>query len=537
MSQGKFYLTTAINYTNGSPHFGHAYEAVVADCIARYNRIAGRDVFFLTGTDEHGQKISDTAANLNPPVTPLQLCDKYVAEFQNLNKKLTISNDFYIRTTMEKHEECAKQVWKLCAEKGDIYLGKYEGWYSKREERFVTETEAQTMNYMDGTSPLIKTSEPSYFFRLSKYQDFVIKHITENPEFIFPQEKRNEILDRLKEPLNDLSISRTTFNWGVPIPNSFDGKSNDVDENHVMYVWFDALTNYLSGIDYPNSKLAYHWPADIHLIGKDIAWFHAVIWPCMLFSANIELPKRIVCHGFVNGPDGRKMSKSWGNVVDPVVILQKYTSDTVRYFMLKEGAFGSDFNFSEKSLQDRYNGELANNFGNLVQRSLNLVNSYCDGKVPHEEAVPIFDANILAKHIEKEFDQLNIQNVVQYIFDTLTVINKWLTTEAPWNLKGDEHISKRRIIVKTLLESLYIITHFVEPIMPNTSQEIFNRLNHNQSNIPHVVNNAWKLLTVDTNIKIGDPLFPRIGGTHVEQRKQEKQEKENKKNKQINKNN
>ena len=307
----KFYITTAINYTNGSPHFGHAYEAIVADCLARYHRFAGNDVFFLTGTDEHGQKIADTAATQVPPVTPLELCDTYVAEFQSLNKQLNISFDNYIRTTSEKHKELAKLIWTKCAEAGDIYLDKYVGWYLKREERFVPETEAKKMNYKDGDTPLIKTEEPSYFFRLSKYQDQIIKYIQTHPDFIFPNERREEILERLnnkKEPLLDLSISRTSFDWGIDIPEKFKGKPENLKDNvdkHVMYVWFDALTNYLSGVDYPCGSVAKYWPANIHLIGKDIVWFHAVIWPCMLFSAGIQLPHRIICHGFINGPDGK----------------------------------------------------------------------------------------------------------------------------------------------------------------------------------------------------------------------------------------
>lgn len=511
MSRKEFYITTAINYTNGSPHFGHAFEITVTDLIARFQRFLGRDVFFLTGTDEHGQKIADTAAAQKPPITPLALCDKYVAEFQSLNKQLNISNDFYIRTTMEKHEECAKYIWELAAHSGDIYLGNYEGWYSKREERFLTELEAKSLNYMDGDKSLTKTCESSYFFRLSKYQDRLIEHIKTHPEFIFPPEKSNEIIERLKEPLNDLSISRTTFDWGVPIPHAFNGKQHMETQKHVMYVWFDALTNYLSGIDFPNGKSSRYWPADMHVIGKDIAWFHAVIWPCMLFSVNIPLPKQIVCHGFVNSSDGRKMSKSYGNVVDPLDMLKRYTSDTVRYFMAREGAFGSDFSFNEKSLQDRYNGELANNFGNLVQRSLNLATSYCDSKVPIEEAIPIINLELLSQNVEKMFKELHIQSAVQVIFEAMTEVNRWLTVEEPWKLKGVEHAAKRRIIVRTLLEVLYILGHFIMPIMPVASEELFNRLGKQPIHLPELLKSSWKHLESHSPVKVGDPLFPRLG--------------------------
>lgn len=526
MSQKQFYITTAINYTNGSPHFGHAYEAVVADCLARYHRICGENVFFLTGTDEHGQKIADTAANQKPKLTPLELCDKYVAEFQSLNDGLNISNDFYIRTTMDKHEACAKNIWIRCAENDDIYMGRYEGWYSKREERFVTEFEAQSMNLMDGTTPLIKTSESSYFFKLSKYHDRIVQHITNNPDFIFPSEKRNEILERLKEPLTDLSISRTSFDWGIPIPENF--KGNQSEEKHVMYVWFDALTNYLSGVDYPDGSLAHFWPSDIHLIGKDIAWFHAVIWPCMLFSASIPLPKRIVCHGFVNGPDGRKMSKTWGNIVDPVQLLTQYTSDTVRYFMLREGIFGADFSFGESKLQERYNADLANNLGNIVQRSLSLADRYCCGIVPDNQALQIFDINNFSQKIQKNYDDLNLQGMINQILDILVFINKWLTDSAPWNLKNEEDIPKQRSIVKTLLEAIYVICHFVWPIMPDVTETIFIRLNNFPVSIPELILNQWKSLKVGVPVILDKPLFPRIGDTRIE-KKQKQQEKLNKK--------
>lgn len=511
MTESKFYITTAINYTNGSPHFGHCYEAVVADCLARYHRFSGKEVFFLTGSDEHGQKIADTATAQS--LEPIELCDKYVQEFQSLNAKMNVSNDFYIRTTSEKHETLAKYFWELCDKNGDIYLGKYTGWYSKREERFVTETEAKEMNYKDGTQDLIQTSEPSYFFKMSKYHDQLVQYIKDHPDFIFPEEKRNEILERLKVPLFDLSISRTSFNWGIPLPEGY-------EKNHVMYVWFDALTNYLSGIDWPNGELAKFWPADVHLIGKDITWFHAVIWPCMLFSAGIPLPKQIVCHGFVNGPDGRKMSKTWGNIVDPVVTLQSYKPDVIRYFILREGVFGSDFNFSSEYLETRHDGDLADNLGNLVYRIQNLTKRYSDSKVPVESAEPIFDLEDLAKYVDLQYNKYNLQNVINRIFSVVADLNKWIEVKSPWKLKGEEHDVPKKHIVRNLLEALYILAHYLEPIMPELASKIFKFFNTKQVTLEELKQNAWKHLVPGTEILQGEPLFPRIKDTKFDKKKQ-----------------
>ena len=497
----KFYLTTAINYTNGPPHIGHAYEAIVADCLSRYHRISGKEVFFLTGSDEHGQKIADTAASLG--ITPQRLCDRHVAEFQSLNQQLAISNDGYIRTTSDTHKELAQLIWTKVADNDDIYLGNYQGWYSKREERFLTETEAKEMNYLDGDKPLIRTSESSYFFRLSKYQQQIIDHLNDHPEFIFPPEKRTEILERLKQPLLDLSISRTSFDWGIPIPDRFQGRVDD-GRQHVFYVWFDALTNYLSGIDWPDD----HWPADLQLIGKDIIWFHAVIWPAMLLSAGIPLPKRIVCHGFVNGPDDRKMSKTWGNVVDPIELLQRYPSDSLRYFVLRECSFGQDFSFSESSLIARHNNELAATFGNLVSRVLNLTEKYSQGRIPDAESIPIFDLVALVKQIDRCFNTQEIEKVLQEVFSKLTLLNKWLTEQAPWSSRQEDRTEEQRQrMIRTLLEGVYILAHFLEPFIPTAIAELFSRLGRKSTTIPLL---SWSNLEAGGAIVVGESLFPRI---------------------------
>jgi methionyl-tRNA synthetase len=327
-----FYLTTAINYTNGPAHMGHAYEAVTSDVIVRCHRLLGeRPVYFCTGADEHGQKIANTAAEQG--LEPLEICNKYVTGFQVLNQRLLVANDEYVRTTSERHKRNARQLWQKCADAGDVYLDTYSGWYNIREETFVTDSEAALSDYKDPTSgaPLKQVQEESYFFRMSKYKDRLIQHIESHPHFIRPEQHRNLILQRLRsDDLRDLSISRTTFTWGISVPEGFDPK-------HVMYVWVDALSNYLTGVDAlqtesTDSSLKHFWPANVHIIGKDILWFHTVIWPCLLMSAELPLPESVFAHGFVNDKEGKKMSKSLGNVVDPHDMLDIYHVDTFRWY-------------------------------------------------------------------------------------------------------------------------------------------------------------------------------------------------------------
>jgi methionyl-tRNA synthetase len=375
----KFYLTTAINYTNGLPHMGHAYEGLTSDVICRYHRGYGRDVFFMTGTDEHGQKIAESAEKEG--LTPIQLCDKYVTNFKALNKRMCISNNFYVRTTLPKHEKFAQWMWKRAYDAGDIYLDTYEGWYNVKEEAFVPEKEAELAEFKDAAgNPLKKMKEQSLFFRMSKYQDRLLKHIADNPSFIEPEARRKEIVGRLQEPLRDLSCSRTTFEWGVPIPE-FNEK---YEKKHVMYVWFDALSNYLSGIDYETGKgNAEYWNGlngeggrATHVIGKDITWFHCVIWPTMLMSTGIPLYTQCYAHGFVQDKEGKKMSKSIGNVIDPNDMLDRFPLDTFRYYTVSQTPYGSDLPFSAEALQLLHNSELADTLGNLVHRAVRYA-LYC----------------------------------------------------------------------------------------------------------------------------------------------------------------
>lgn len=423
-SEEKYYLTTAIAYTNGNPHIGHAYEFLSSDVIVRFRRVLGFDTFFLTGTDEHGQKVAASAELAG--VTPKEHCDRYVEAFQSLHKKLLISFNDFIRTTDPSHERTAQLLWQKSAAAGDIYLSNYEGWYNEREELFVTESEAEAADYKDLSSglPLKRVKEESYFFAMSKFTERLIAHIEENPDFIQPEQYRNNIMARLKlDALRDLSISRTTFTWGVPVPEGFDSK-------HVMYVWFDALTNYISGVhgldsDHPLSAF---WPASTHIIGKDILWFHSVIWPCMLMSAGVELPKSIVAHGFVSAADGRKMSKSFNNTIDPFEVLQKFSVDSLRYYLTASITYGADVSFSEDILTTMHNSELADILGNLIHRVFNLANKYCDGKVPdtvHDEQFKLpFDLAALRVSILEDVKVCAINLATHKAMDAVRATNK-----------------------------------------------------------------------------------------------------------------
>ena len=437
-----FSITTAINYANGAPHMGHAYEAVSSDVIARYHRAYGRKVLFQTGSDEHGQKIAEAAEVAG--CAPIDLCDKHVLLFQTLNEKIQISNDVYNRTTSDAHKKACAALFKRSKDAGDIYLDTYEGWYNVREETFVTENDAALSEYKDPVSglPLKKMSEASYFFAQSKYQDRLVKHIETNPEFIQPTRRRNEILVRLREDkLRDLSVSRTTFDWGLPVPDA---------PGHVLYVWFDALTNYLTGTGWPDvpcdetpdskkkeNKNAF-WPADVHIIGKDIIWFHCVIWPCMLWSAGLPLPKTVFGHGFVMAGDGQKMSKSIGNVVDPLVQLEKYSSDTFRYYLMRGGVYGSDIPFSEQALVLTHNSDLADVLGNLVHRATNLCLKNCDGKVPDAlGTASVVDVPLLRAQTEMAFTGFKTHEACELAINAVKDTNKFLTESAPWAVKGD----------------------------------------------------------------------------------------------------
>eukprot|EP00050_Salpingoeca_kvevrii_P003305 m.221047 g.221047 ORF g.221047 m.221047 type:complete len:776 (-) comp10805_c2_seq2:1614-3941(-) len=506
-----FCITTAINYTNGAPHFGHAYEAVVSDILARYHRAVGRNVLFCTGTDEHGQKIAEKAAAEGRK--PIENCDMYAAQFQALNKQLNVSNDVFIRTTSPEHKKTAQWVWEQALKSGDIFLGKYEGWYNVREETFVTENEAQLTDYKDPVTgkPLQKQCEESYFFKMSKFQTALLKHINDNPEFIQPESRRNGILARLEEPLLDLSISRTTFDWGISVPN---------DPRHVMYVWFDALTNYLTGTTYPSGPRATFWPASVQIVGKDIVWFHTVIWPTMLMSAGIPLPKTVYAHGFVTDENGHKMSKSIGNVVDPVDVLKVFPSDSFRYYSAMATPLGNDLPFSYSSLQTTHNGILADIVGNLVHRVVNLTKKFCGGIVPNVAAEHVFDFAELRKRIDQQFAAFLLRDAAETAMLLMREANRFLTEQAPWIAKRADGSPKspeeKQATIRSVLEATYYFAHVFQAFCPTTSEIIFAKLNTPARKIKDLSPN-YDNLKAGTSITIGDILFVKIEASQLPQ--------------------
>jgi len=504
-SAEKFCVTTAINYANGAPHMGHAYEAVSSDVIARYHRVYGRDVLFQTGSDEHGQKIAEVAELEG--CAPIDLCEKHVALFRGLNEKINISNDVYNRTTSEAHKEACRTLFELSKKNGDIYLDTYEGWYNVREETFVTESDAALSEYKDPVSgkPLRKMAEESYFFKQSRYQEKLVAHIETHPEFIQPSRRRNEILARLREDeLRDLSVSRTTFDWGIPVPGA---------PGHVLYVWFDALTNYLTGTGWPGvpvTAASSHWPASVHIIGKDIIWFHCVIWPCMLWSAGLPLPRTVFGHGFVMAADGQKMSKSIGNVVDPLEQLRKYSSDTFRYYLMRSGVYGSDVPFSESNLVLTHNSDLADVLGNLIHRATNLCAKNCQGKVPQMDEVDIekvIDVPLLRAHAELAMRTYETHKLCELAINAVKDANKYLTDSAPWAVKGEGAEKRKAVIIRSVLESAYVAAHFLSPFIPDAAESIFAKLNTHPTPL-------WRLkptgnLSPGTNVDVGEILFAK----------------------------
>lgn len=467
MPKEKFYITTAIDYPNARPHIGHAYEKIVADMIARWHKQAGRDVFFLTGTDEHGQKIEKTAKDAGKP--PKQFVDELSEEFKRMCSLLGVEYSGFIRTTDKKHVKTALDLFQKAEQKGLIYRGEYRGLYCVGCEAFYTDKDLVDGQCPTHKRPVEEVKEESYFFKLGAFQERLITHIEQHPDFILPEAKRHEILNRLKEPLWDLSVSRTSFKWGIPLPN---------DKKHVMYVWFDALTNYLSGVSYPSAKFRKYWPADCHLIGKDIAWFHCVIWPAILMAGDLPLPKTVYCHGHLTIA-GQKMSKSLGNVVDPIKVVESYGSDPLRFVLLRDVPAGSDGDFSESALIDRNNAELADALGNLVQRSLTLVNKNFQGNIPVCGKLTEVDNELIA-HIPdwKALDDL-MQNyrwsqVVDQIWQYINRCNKYVNDTEPW--KQANNAERLGTILYLLIENLRIITILVAPIIPKSAEKMAQQI-------------------------------------------------------------
>jgi methionyl-tRNA synthetase len=471
-----FYITTAISYPNGPPHIGHAYEAIATDAIARFMRLDGYDVYFLTGTDEHGQKIQQTAAKEG--LTPRQLLDRNVPRFEAMVKRMNCSNDDFIHTTEERHHRSSEAIWQRMEQNGDIYLGKYAGWYSVRDEAYCAEDETEVqpggerVSKKTGT-PVEWVEEASYFFKLSAYQQKLLD-LYARPNFVLPKERLNEVASFVRRGLQDLSISRTTFDWGIRVPGS---------DGHIMYVWVDALTNYITGVGFPDTgseKFKRYWPASLHVIGKDIVRFHAVYWPAFLMSAGIEVPQRIFSHGFLFNR-GEKMSKSVGNVIDPFVMADTYGVDQFRYFFLREVPFGQDGNYSHEAIVNRINADLANDLGNLAQRSLSMIGKAFGGKLPEPGAFSDTDKAILAaadamigtarEHMKTQ----QLHQVLNSVWSVVADANRYFASEAPWALAKTDPKRQGTILYVTA-EVLRQVAILTQPVMPASAGKLLDLL-------------------------------------------------------------
>ena len=504
-----FYITTPIYYPSGKPHMGHAYSSIIADFFARFKRIDGFQVHFLTGTDEHGLKIQRSAEKEN--VDPKQFCDQISETFRNLSKTLNLTNTDFIRTTEDRHKKTVQYLWNELLKNDDIYLSKYSGWYSVSDEAFYTEDEIEEI---DGNKRSISSKssvewieEESYFFRLSKWEKPLLEYYNNHPDFISPSSKKNEVVSFVKGGLKDLSVSRKSFSWGIKVPN---------DKDHVIYVWLDALTNYISALNYPdkNDKLYKDfWPASIHLIGKDILRFHAVYWPAFLLAAKIELPLKVYGHGWILSGD-EKMSKSKGNILDPIEIIKEYGLDPLRYYLIKEVSFGNDGNISQERLEDCINSDLANNFGNLCQRVTAFAIKNCDSLVPKDIEFQNDDLIILNKYkdnlekIRKKIDNQDINFYIEYIVNSLFEANKYFNDQEPWKKKDD--LTRLNTIVYTTLEIVRKISFLLFPIIPESSLKalkIFD-LNENDIMLSTIENNEF--LIKGNKINKIDILFKKI---------------------------
>ena len=472
-----FYITTPIYYPSGKPHMGHAYSSIVADVFARFKRIEGYNVFFLTGTDEHGLKIQREAEKNNKDVKVF--CDEISKTFIKLTKVLNLSNNDFIRTTEKRHHDSVKEVWTRLVKSGDIYLSKYSGWYSVSDEAYYDDDEIETLNgkkrSISSGSFVDWVEEDSYFFKLSAWQEKLLEHYETNSNFIMPKSRRNEVLKFVQKGLKDLSISRSSFSWGIKVPG---------DDKHIIYVWLDALTNYISALNFPNTNDDLYknfWPASIHIIGKDILRFHAIYWPAFLLAAKIPLPSRIYGHGWILSDD-RKMSKSLGNILDPIEIIEKYGIDELRYYLMKEVSLGNDGNISLESLKNCINNDLANNYGNLCQRVFTFISKNCSNKIPKPSILSERDNNLLQnlkneipkliQHMNEQELNTYIKKVVAYSFDA----NKYFNDSEPWSLKKTD-TNRMNTIMFTIVEQIKNISILLNPLIPNATNKILDIIN------------------------------------------------------------
>jgi methionyl-tRNA synthetase len=503
-----FYITTAISYPNGPPHIGHAYEAIAADAIARFQRSQGRDVRFQTGTDEHGLKMAQAARGEG--VEPRAFADKMSRLFQEMCDTLNVSYDLFIRTSQPDHYRASQAIWKAMEERGDLYLDRYEGWYSVRDEAYYEEDE---LVEGDGGSklspqgtPVEWTVEESWFFRLSKYQQPLLDHYAAHPEFIQPDSRRNEVVRFVEGGLKDLSISRTSFDWGVPVPGS---------DNHVMYVWLDALTNYITGLGYPDDTELWrrYWPANVHLIGKDVVRFHAVYWPAFLMSAGIALPKQIYGHGFLLSR-GEKMSKSVGNVVDPMALAERFGVDALRYFLLREVPFGQDGSYSAEAIVNRANAELANSFGNLAQRTLSMIDRNVTDPLPWDGEQDEEDAHLQGvvayacrTELPREFEQFAFSQGIEAWLRAVYACNQYIDRMAPWALKK-ENPERMKAVLATLFVCIRDLAIAIRPVIPASADRLLDTMGVPPSERDYA--NLADIYWYERLASKPQPIFPRL---------------------------
>lgn len=509
MKKEPFYITTPIYYPSDNLHIGHAYTTTIADTMARYKRLAGCDVLFLTGSDEHGQKIQRKAAEKN--ITPIEYVDKIVASFQHLWEKLNISHDDFIRTTEKRHHKTVQEIFQKIYDQGDIYKAAYEGRYCTPCETFWVERQLVDDKCPDCGRNVEIVQEESYFFRMSKYQERLLAYIEENPDFIQPTSRRNEMINFIKGGLEDLCVSRTTFDWGIPVP---------FDTKHVVYVWFDALTNYITAAGYLDNREKFEkfWPADIHLVGKEIVRFHSIIWPVILMALDVEIPKKVYGHGWLI-MEGDKMSKSKGNVIDPLVLIEEFGPDAIRYFLLREITLGMDGNFSREALVNRINADLANDLGNLLHRTLSMIGRFNGGIIQAGTDAEELDQELLqlaeqtVMQYEKSMDEMDINAAIKAVWTLISRTNKYIDETGPWALAKDEAKRGRlSTVLYNLAETLRIISILIYPLMPVTGPKIWQQLGMTQdfSTVSFEDVKGWGKLPAGTAVGKFEPIFPRI---------------------------